>query len=191
RRDHWVRAVEFLAMGLSWWNPLTWFARQQLRQAEEQCCDAWVVRVMPSAARTYALALVDSLDFLSGSPPAAPALACGIGEVADLKRRLKMILGKTTPHALGRAGGLAVLALGMLLLPLVATVSRADEEEQQPPRGGKREVRREPDDKDLAKLQDELKKRLEEVEQARKRLEEAAKRKADEARAKADKAKAD
>src|SRR5262249_45699246 len=30
RRDHWVRVLEFLALGLCWWNPLTWFARHQL-----------------------------------------------------------------------------------------------------------------------------------------------------------------
>lgn len=180
RRDTWVRALEFLSLGLFWWNPLAWYARTQLRQAEEQCCDAWVVRVMPSAARTYAVALVDALDFLSGPPPATPALACGIGAVADLKRRLKMILGKRTPHGMGRAGGLAVLALGVLLLPLMAAVSRADDEEQQDPKPKPRQTfERKLDDKDLDRLQQELKQRLEEVEQARKRLADAARRKAE------------
>jgi beta-lactamase regulating signal transducer with metallopeptidase domain len=185
RRDPWVRALEFLCLGLFWWNPLAWYARQQLRLAEEQCCDAWVVRVMPQAARTYAVALVDALDFLCGPPPAAPALACGIGEVADLKRRLKMILGKTTPHSLGRAGGLAVLALGVLLLPLMAGIGRADEEEQQDSRPKpKRNVEQEADDATLQKMQQDLQRRLQEVEQARKRLEEA-KKKAELAKAKA------
>jgi hypothetical protein len=43
RRDHWVRLVEVAATVLYWWHPAVWFARRELREAEEQCCDAWVV----------------------------------------------------------------------------------------------------------------------------------------------------
>ena len=96
-----------------------------------------------------------------------------------------MILGKTTPHALGRAGGLAVLILGVFLLPLVAGVSRADEEEQQDRRGSTKDFGRGGDDKELARLAEELKARLAEVEKARAALAEAAKKKAEAAKEKA------
>ncbi len=119
RRDHWVRWLEFVAAGLYWWNPVLWFARRELREAEEQCCDAWVTAVLPGAGKTYATALLETLDFLSDAPPAAPLLASGVGRVVDLKRRLTMIMRGTTPRTLGWRGAAAVVGLGALLLPLL------------------------------------------------------------------------
>src|SRR5262249_50397059 len=58
RRDHWVRWLELLALGLYWWHPVVWWARHELREAEEQCCDAWVLWALPDAAESYARALV-------------------------------------------------------------------------------------------------------------------------------------
>ena len=119
RRDHWVRWLEFAAAGLYWWHPVLWFARRELREAEEHCCDAWVTATLPGAGKAYAAALLETLDFLSDAPPAVPLLASGVGRVADLKRRLTMIMRGTTPKALGWRGGLTVLGLGALLLPLL------------------------------------------------------------------------
>jgi hypothetical protein len=117
RRDHWVRYLEFLCMGLFWWHPVVWLARRALREAEEQCCDAWVVATLPQSGRAYALALVETLDFLSGARAEVPALASAIGPVTDLKRRLALILSGTTPRALGWGGAVLVFGLGALLLP--------------------------------------------------------------------------
>ena len=125
RRDHWVRWLELAASGLYWWNPVLWLARRELREAEEQCCDAWVTSTLPGAGKTYAVALLETLDFLSDCPPATPLLASGVGRVADLKRRLTMIMRGTTPRALGWRGALAVLGLGALLLPLLPAWARA------------------------------------------------------------------
>jgi len=119
RRDHWVRWLEFAAAGLYWWNPVLWFARRELREAEEQCCDAWVTSTLPGAGKTYATALLETLDFLSDAPPATPLLASGVGRVVDLKRRLTMIMRGTTPRTLGWRGAAAVVGLGALLLPLL------------------------------------------------------------------------
>jgi beta-lactamase regulating signal transducer with metallopeptidase domain len=119
RRDHWVRWLEFIAAGLYWWNPVLWFARRELREAEEQCCDAWVTSTLPGAGKTYATALLETLDFLSDAPPAMQLLASGVGRVVDLKRRLTMIMRGTTPRTLGWRGGVAVVGLGALLLPLL------------------------------------------------------------------------
>src|SRR5439155_14590304 len=87
RRDHWVRLVEFLALGLYWWCPVVWWARRELREAEEECCDAWVVWALPEASKAYANALVETLDFLSGSPAALPPVASGLGHLNLLRRR--------------------------------------------------------------------------------------------------------
>jgi beta-lactamase regulating signal transducer with metallopeptidase domain len=124
RRDHWVRLLELLVRGLYWWHPVVWYAGRELREAEEQCCDAWVVAVLPGAGRTYATSLVDTLDFLSQDRPTLPLLASGLGPVADVKRRLTMILRGTTRRGLGWQGCLALLGLGALLLPLLPAWSQ-------------------------------------------------------------------
>jgi beta-lactamase regulating signal transducer with metallopeptidase domain len=118
RGDHWVRLLEMLTTGLYWWNPVVWWARAELREAEEQCCDAWVVWALPGAGRTYATALLECLDFLSDSRSPLPVGASGIGRLADLKRRLTMILSGKTPRRLTWAGCLAVLGLGLFFLPM-------------------------------------------------------------------------
>ncbi len=66
RRDHWVRRLEAVVLGLYWWSPVAWWARRQVEQAEEQCCDSWVLGELPEAAEAYAEALVATAVFLSG-----------------------------------------------------------------------------------------------------------------------------
>jgi beta-lactamase regulating signal transducer with metallopeptidase domain len=119
RGDHLVRWLEVLAFGLYWWCPLVWWACRQLRQAEEECCDAWVVALLPDAAREYALALVETIDFLSGAPHVLPPAASGAGHVRLLQRRLTMIMRGTTPQSLTRTGLLVLGGLGLALLPLM------------------------------------------------------------------------
>jgi len=126
RRDHWVRGVELVVTGLYWWHPIVWLARRELREAEEQCCDAWVVWTLPRAARAYATALVETVDFLSEARPALPLAASGIGQVHDLRRRLTMIMRGTTPRALTWTGLLVVLGLGAFLLPVLPTWAQDD-----------------------------------------------------------------
>jgi beta-lactamase regulating signal transducer with metallopeptidase domain len=36
-----------------------------LQQAEEECCDAWVLWALPGRSRSYAGTLLDTIDFLS------------------------------------------------------------------------------------------------------------------------------
>jgi bla regulator protein blaR1 len=131
RRDHWVRALELVATVLYWWHPVVWWARHELREAEEQCCDAWVVWALPETVRGYALALLETIDFLSEARPALPPATTGIGYVRDLRRRMTMIMRGTTPRALTWSGGLIVLAVAAFMLPLLPTLAQ-----QEPPRRG-------------------------------------------------------
>ena len=101
-----------MRLGIYWWHPVAWFARRELREAEEQCCDAWVMATLPNAGRSYSLALMETLDFLAEPPVALPVLASGVGPVDDLKRRLKMILTGTTPRTLGCAAPWPFLGSG-------------------------------------------------------------------------------
>ena len=126
RRDHWVRGLELLTTGLYWWHPVAWWARRALREAEEECCDAWVVWALPAVARAYATALLETLDFLSRAGSAPPATASAIGRVPSLRRRLIMIMRGTTPRSLSTLGFWTVLGLGAALLPLLPTWAQTE-----------------------------------------------------------------
>jgi hypothetical protein len=134
RGDHWVRRLELVVLGLYWWHPVVWWAQRALQEAEEQCCDAWVVWAAPAAAPAYAAALVEAVAFLSQSRSALPVGASGTGQVPLLKRRLTMILRANPPRTLSRAGFWAVLGLGAVLLPLVPGVAQP-RQPARPPEG--------------------------------------------------------
>jgi beta-lactamase regulating signal transducer with metallopeptidase domain len=135
RRDHWVRWIELVIAGLYWWHPAVWWLRRALREAEEQCCDAWVVWAMPRGARTYATALVAALEYVSGARnvPAVASVAAsatiGNGHVSSLKRRLRMIVRAKTPKGLSLVGRFAVVGLAALLLPLAPSWAQKDKTE--------------------------------------------------------------
>jgi beta-lactamase regulating signal transducer with metallopeptidase domain len=139
RRDHWVRWLELVVMGLYWWYPLVWWARLQIQNSEEECCDAWVVAQLP--ARAYASALLETVDFLAESDPPKPLGASGIGPVRLLKQRL-VIMHRSTPST-SSAGRLAVLVAAGLLLPWRPTLAdpeppvRCEARSAKSPRNGK------------------------------------------------------
>ena len=118
RRDHWVRWLELLALGLYWWHPAAWLARRALHEAEELLCDARVLRALPAAADAYAQALIQTVAFLSGPRLALPGAASGMGHVRPLKARITMMMRGTNADRLPRAGAWALAGLGMTLLVL-------------------------------------------------------------------------
>ncbi len=118
RRDHWVRMLEMVVMAFYWWCPVAWLVRRALRDAEEECCDAWVVSMLPTAARAYADALLDTVDFLAGSAPVLPLGASGLWHVRRLKSRLALIIRGGVPRRLSRAGTAGVVSLSILMVPL-------------------------------------------------------------------------
>jgi beta-lactamase regulating signal transducer with metallopeptidase domain len=126
RRDHWVRVLELAVTGIYWWHPVVWWARSELRETEEQCCDAWVVGSAPESARPYALALLETVNFLAGARPALPPAASGIGHRHLLQRRLTMIMQGRTPKTLSWLGAVAVIALGALVLPILPTLAQTE-----------------------------------------------------------------
>lgn|GEM_PF-4135726 len=118
RGDQWVRLLELAAMIVFWWNPVFWFAQREIEHAEEKCCDAWAVRQANGCPRTYAEALLATVDFLSAGfipPVASPA---GKGEF--IRERLHAIM--QNPVVGGRAllpnsyPGLIVLAM-LIIVP--------------------------------------------------------------------------
>jgi beta-lactamase regulating signal transducer with metallopeptidase domain len=136
RRDHWVRMLEMVVLVLYWWHPVVWWARAELREAEEQCCDAWVVGALNGAGRTYALALLETVAFLSRARLPLPASASGIGQVFHLRRRLTMILNGPQRRSLTVAGCVALAGFAFLVLPLVPVLAQEPEKKAVPARSG-------------------------------------------------------
>jgi bla regulator protein blaR1 len=124
RRDHWVRLLETAVTLVYWWHPVVWFARRRLHEAEEQCCDAWVLGILPAASKSYAAALLETVDFISTTHPATPALASGMGEFTCLKRRIVMIQNGSVRKALTWTGVLAVFGLASLVLAVAPSFGR-------------------------------------------------------------------
>jgi beta-lactamase regulating signal transducer with metallopeptidase domain len=118
RRDHWVRALELIVTGLYWWHPAVWWARREVHEAEELCCDAWAVWASGGDGRPYALALLQAVAFVSQVWLPLPAGASGVGQVSHLKRRLAMVLQGNTSRSLSWTGLGLVLGFGLLVLPL-------------------------------------------------------------------------
>jgi hypothetical protein len=125
RRDHLTRWIMMLILGLYWWHPAVWWALRRLQQAEEQCCDAWVVWALPGEASRYAGTLLATVEFLSLPRTSLPLVASGFGEVGALKRRMEMILARTLPWRMSRVGLAALLLLAALVLPWSLRASSA------------------------------------------------------------------
>jgi beta-lactamase regulating signal transducer with metallopeptidase domain len=126
RGDHWVRLLELVAHVLYWWHPVVWLARRQIEAAEEQCCDAWVVQHQHGSRRSYAEALLTTIDFLcepqaaqeSFQAAALPPAACGLGDVPLLRTRLTQIMRGQLATGLSRGVQAVVLSAGIVISPL-------------------------------------------------------------------------
>ena len=116
RRDYLVRVVEWLACSAYWWNPFVWWARRELRSAEESCCDILAVSAVKSTSSRYARSLLRAVEVMSAGPiRRTPALASAAGGGRDsrlLEKRLRTVLG-ATPGSAGR-GWLRVVGRGAL-----------------------------------------------------------------------------
>lgn len=120
RRDHLVRLLELAATTLFWWHPVVWWARRELRELEEECCDSRVVALMPQHSRSYATALVDTLDFLAESPRIHIPLPTAVQSTRSLSRRIQM-LAERRSNRMGVFSGLIVAAI--VAAPLLMTIA--------------------------------------------------------------------
>ncbi len=136
RGDHWIRLLETVVTGLFWWHPVVWWARHELREAEELCCDAWVLWALPAASKPYAHALLTTVDFLSHDALPLPVTASGLGHASYLRRRITMILHRCPPRAIGWAAwpGVAALALLLPICPLQAQALSGPDPQKGPSR---------------------------------------------------------
>ena len=128
RGDHLVRLLELAATTVFWWHPIVWWASWQLRDLEEQCCDGRVLELVPHQPRTYAAALVDTLEFLSEQPRTAVPLPTAIHSAGPLSRRIRM-LAQSRTHRLSALS--ATLVAGLVAVPLVVAFAADPEQTSQ------------------------------------------------------------
>ena len=117
RRDHWFRWLEWLALVTFWWNPIMWWARQQLRSSEEMACDQLVLQTSKSEVNQYANSLLNMAELLTSPEIRPPVMASAINSGGSFERRLKVMMSEktwTAPAALRTA----VMAMAMCLFPL-------------------------------------------------------------------------
>jgi beta-lactamase regulating signal transducer with metallopeptidase domain len=118
RRDDLVRWFELLAIGLYWWHPVAWWARYNAEAAQEQCCDARVMSLLPHCARAYAETLLATIEFLAEPGRKVPLGASGFSQVGHMHRRLTMILKRNTTGRMSWTMTASLAALGFLVLPV-------------------------------------------------------------------------
>jgi beta-lactamase regulating signal transducer with metallopeptidase domain len=140
RHDHWVRAVEMIVSTFYWWNPLVWAIRGQIHQAEDLCCDAWVLRAFPGCAKRYAELVLETAESLNVSQvgerllPASPFLRS-----LSLKARIEMILESRFAPSVSTRSMVAIALLAFLVLPsfvqtsMTAAWAGPSDEPQAPP----------------------------------------------------------
>ncbi|HEY2588693.1 MAG TPA: M56 family metallopeptidase, partial [Tepidisphaeraceae bacterium] len=146
RGDPVIRWIELVATCLYWWHPACWWARRELREAEEQCCDAWVLWALPGTFKNYANALLEAVEFVSvgadrpSARSAVPALASRMGQFVHLRRRLTMLKHGNIARALSWGGLAGVMTLGSFVLPVAPTWGQDRPEPQPQPQPEPREV---------------------------------------------------
>jgi beta-lactamase regulating signal transducer with metallopeptidase domain len=116
RRDYLVRLLELAATTVFWWHPVVWYASWQLRELEEQCCDGRVAELVPHQPRTYAAALVDTLEFLCERRCTPVPLRTAIYSAGSLSRRIHMLTQSRTNRLSVQS---ATLVAGLVTIPLV------------------------------------------------------------------------
>lgn len=129
RRDHLVRLLELISTALFWWHPVVWWASRELRELEERCCDAMVLDTAPDVARSYAIGLLSTLDFLSESSTALPLGATAAKPAVSLARRIEMLKNHRRSVArltFGRVLLLATAAAIPMSLALAAESPRTE-----------------------------------------------------------------
>jgi beta-lactamase regulating signal transducer with metallopeptidase domain len=117
RRDHLVRIFEVCVLSVYWWNPVAWWASQQLQQAEEECCDAWVISTLPESRRSYGRTLLHTVEYLTmhavrGSAPGTPFLG------RQLERRVGFVMKRHVGRRMSLVACAIALIVGALTLPV-------------------------------------------------------------------------
>jgi beta-lactamase regulating signal transducer with metallopeptidase domain len=121
RGDHLTRWFEIFVRGIFWWHPLAWWASRQLRQAEEECCDAWVVWALPNSRRSYGEALLWTIEFLADRRLFSVVAGTALGG-SHVKRRIEMIMNQQLNRRMSWGALIALIVVTASMLPVAARI---------------------------------------------------------------------
>ena len=109
RKDHWIKVLAFLALGIHWFNPLVWVAFHLAGQDMEMSCDEAVIRQLGQDIRgDYAASLLK----LSTGKPAFSGMPLAFGE-GNAKGRIRNLANWKKPVVW-------IVAIGVVLCAAVA-----------------------------------------------------------------------
>jgi len=94
RHDLLLRTIAEGAAVLHWFNPFAWLIRNKITQYSENACDeAVAVQLSQDERKSYALSILDFMDYSTTPEPQYPATLMSFsGEAEHVKRRLKHIM---------------------------------------------------------------------------------------------------
>lgn len=118
RRDYLIRWIEWIVCVCFWWNPVTWWARSNLRASEELCCDALVLSSMKPKPHSYGNSLLKAIEILSFPNRHPSIIASGINDGKSIKRRVKMIISNDLIKSKLRWLQACIIFGGLIILPL-------------------------------------------------------------------------
>ncbi len=120
RGDLWVSFIQTVLQIVHIYNPLLWVANEIIRRVREQAVDETVLVAMGEEAEDYPATLLITSKLAFGRPGATLPLISVVESKSALKRRIKRMLNRPIPkdYKLGIAGVLAILIIGLLLLPM-------------------------------------------------------------------------
>lgn len=133
RMDYMIRWIEWLVCVCFWWNPVTWWARYNLRANEELCCDALVLSSMKLKPYTYGDSLLKALELLSFPIQQPLAIASGINNGGLLKRRVKMIVSNDLIKSKLPWLQACIILVALIVLPLGFTNAQGSATKEKPP----------------------------------------------------------
>ena len=122
RRDLWVNWVQLLLSVVWWFNPVFWGLSRSLRQIREEACDDLLLARGLTTPDVYCDTLMGVAAQQAGMPRVGVAL--GFAErLHPLAARLTRIVNPSLKRGarIGRAGLLALLFLGVVMLPGLRT----------------------------------------------------------------------
>lgn len=132
RLDHWSSCFASVVLAIFWWHPLVWFAQRQLRQAQEECCDALIIDNGTAERRQYAETLLAIVDFQSDQQTIFPIVSPGMGNALSLRRRLEMLRLNSVRYRLALPSKILSYTL-LITLPCVPSWSEEVNELTQKP----------------------------------------------------------
>lgn len=109
---------------LHWFNPLGWFGWAAMRRDQEAACDARVVERIARPEKAAYAALIAGLAAGPNIALAAPMACPVLGEKSIIQRLRSLTMTDISPRR--RLLGRALVAGGLLALPLTASISYAD-----------------------------------------------------------------